>query len=290
MLSEAAVLGYEVGYATSEPNSLVIWEAQFGDFANNAQVIIDQFLSSSEAKWQRYCGLVMFLPHGYDGQGPEHSSARMERYLQLCAEDNMQVCIPTSPAQLFHLLRRQMLRPYRKPLIVFTPKSLLRHPMSVSSLSAYTQGQFELISTSYTEAEEVNIKRLLVCTGKVYFDLLQEKIKHQMSDVGIIRIEQLYPFPKDEVKQELAKFKHIKQVIWVQEEPRNQGAWFYMQSRMNLSDCIHPDQSLEYAGRDYSASPAAGYMQLHKQQQMQLVNDALGVTSSGKNVKLKSVS
>ena len=290
LLSEAAVLGYEVGYATSEPNSLVIWEAQFGDFANNAQVIIDQFLSSSEAKWQRYCGLVMFLPHGYDGQGPEHSSARMERYLQLCAEDNMQVCIPTSPAQLFHLLRRQMLRPYRKPLIVFTPKSLLRHPMSVSSLAAYTQGQFELISTSYTEAEEVNIKRLLVCTGKVYFDLLQEKIKHQMSDVGIIRIEQLYPFPKDEVKQELAKFKHIKQVIWVQEEPRNQGAWFYMQSRMNLSDCIHPDQSLEYAGRDYSASPAAGYMQLHKQQQMQLVNDALGVTSSGKNVKLKSVS
>jgi len=290
LLSEAAVLGYEVGYATSEPNSLVIWEAQFGDFANNAQVIIDQFLSSSEAKWQRYCGLVMFLPHGYDGQGPEHSSARMERYLQLCAEENMQVCVPTSPVQFFHMLRRQMLRPYRKPLIVFTPKSLLRHPMSVSSLDEYTQGQFELIITSYKELEANSIKRLLVCTGKVYYDLQQEKQKHQLDDVGIIRIEQLYPFPKDEVAREIAKFKHLNQIVWVQEEPRNQGAWFYMQSRMNLSDCIAHNQSLEYVGRDYSASPAAGYMQLHKQQQTQLVNEALGLLDSNKSVKLKSVS
>jgi len=290
LLSEAAVLGYEVGYATSEPNSLVIWEAQFGDFANNAQVIIDQFLSSSEAKWQRYCGLVMFLPHGYDGQGPEHSSARMERYLQLCAEENMQVCLPTTPAQLFHMLRRQMLRPYRKPLIIFTPKSLLRHPMSVSPLSDYTNGQFELILTSYEDAEISNINRLLICTGKVYYDLLQEKQKHQLNDVGIIRIEQLYPFPKKEVVQELEKFKHIKQITWVQEEPRNQGAWFYMQSRMNLSSCIDVDQSLRYAGREYSASPAAGYLQLHKQQQAQLVSEALGLVGDDKNVKLKSVS
>lgn len=290
LLSEAAVLGYEVGYATSEPNSLVIWEAQFGDFANNAQVIIDQFLSSSEAKWQRYCGLVMFLPHGYDGQGPEHSSARMERYLQLCAEENMQVCVPTTPAQLFHMLRRQMLRPYRKPLIVFTPKSLLRHPMSVSPLSDYLQGQLKLIVTSYQDSEAENINRLLICTGKVYYDLLREKQKHQLNDVGIITIEQLYPFPKDEVIQELAKFRHIKQITWVQEEPRNQGAWFYMQSRMNLSSCIDSDQSLQYAGRAYSASPAAGYLQLHKQQQAQLVNEALGLVNTDKNVKLKSVS
>jgi len=232
----------------------------------------------------------MFLPHGYDGQGPEHSSARMERYLQLCAEENMQVCVPTSPVQFFHMLRRQMLRPYRKPLIVFTPKSLLRHPMSVSSLDEYTQGQFELIITSYKELEANSIKRLLVCTGKVYYDLQQEKQKHQLDDVGIIRIEQLYPFPKDEVAREIAKFKHLNQIVWVQEEPRNQGAWFYMQSRMNLSDCIAPNQSLEYVGRDYSASPAAGYMQLHKQQQTQLVNEALGLLDSNKSVKLKSVS
>ena len=290
LLSEAAVLGYEVGYATSEPNSLVIWEAQFGDFANNAQVIIDQFLSSSEAKWQRYCGLVLFLPHGYDGQGPEHSSARMERYLQLCAEDNMQVCVPTTPSQLFHMLRRQMLRPYRKPLIVLTPKSLLRHPLSVSQLEEYKTGQFELILTSYNDDTIANINRLLVCTGKVYYDLLEEKQKHQLDDVGIIRVEQLYPFPNEEVTQEIAKFQHIKTVIWVQEEPRNQGAWFYMQSRRNLSDCISSGQSLQYVGRDYSASPAAGYMQLHKQQQARLVKEALGLLDANKNIKLKSVS
>ncbi len=290
LLSEAAVLGYEVGYATSEPDSLVIWEAQFGDFANNAQVIIDQFLSSSEVKWQRYCGLVMFLPHGYDGQGPEHSSARMERYLQLCAEENMQVCVPTTPAQLFHVLRRQMLRPYRKPLIVFTPKSLLRHPMSVSSLDEYTEGQLELILTSYQESDVASINRLLICTGKVYYDLMKDKQKHQLHDIGIIRIEQLYPFPKQEITQEIEKFKNIKQIIWVQEEPRNQGAWFYMQSRKNLSDCIGPDQSLHYVGRDYSASPAAGYLQLHKQQQIKLVNEALGLIDDNQNVKLKSVS
>ncbi len=290
LLSEAAVLGYEVGYATSEPNSLVIWEAQFGDFANNAQVIIDQFLSSSEAKWQRYCGLVLFLPHGYDGQGPEHSSARMERYLQLCAEDNMQVCVPTTPAQLFHMLRRQMLRPYRKPLIIFTPKSLLRHPLSVSSLDDYTNGECRLILKNYQDGDVKKMKRLLICTGKIYYDLLQEKNKHQLDKVAIIRIEQLYPFPFDEVAREVSKFKHIKRVIWVQEEPRNQGAWFYMQSRKNLSSCIDPEQTLDYVGRDYSASPAAGYMQLHKQQQAQLVSAALGLAEANSKIELKSVS
>ncbi|MFK8027819.1 MAG: 2-oxoglutarate dehydrogenase E1 component [Gammaproteobacteria bacterium] len=290
LLSEAAVLGYEVGYATSEPNSLVIWEAQFGDFANNAQVIIDQFLSSSEVKWQRYCGLVLFLPHGYDGQGPEHSSARMERYLQLCAEENMQVCIPTTPAQHFHLLRRQMLRPYRKPLVVLTPKSLLRHPQSTSQLSEFTKDEFKQIITTYNDKDIAKVKRLLLCAGKVYFDLLAKKQENNLDNVEIIRIEQLYPFPKDEIKQELAKFKHVAEIVWVQEEPRNQGAWFYMQSRKNLADCIYADQSLQYAGRDYSASPAAGYLQLHRLQQAQLVNQALGLTNSTKNVELKSVS
>jgi 2-oxoglutarate dehydrogenase E1 component len=290
LLSEEAVLGYEVGYATSEPNALVIWEAQFGDFANNAQVIIDQFLSSSEVKWQRYCGLVLFLPHGYDGQGPEHSSARMERYLQLCAEENMQVCIPTTPAQHFHLLLRQMLRPYRKPLIVFTPKSLLRHPLSTSQLSEFTQEEFKQIITTYDDEDIAKVTRLLLCTGKVYYDLLEQKQSNGLDNIGIIRIEQLYPFPKDEIKAQLVKFKHVSDIVWVQEEPRNQGAWFYMQSRRNLTDCIFSNQSLRYVGRDYSASPAAGYMQLHHQQQNQLVHEALGLTSETKKVELKSVS
>jgi 2-oxoglutarate dehydrogenase E1 component len=290
LLSEAAVLGYEVGYATSEPNSLVIWEAQFGDFANNAQVIIEQFLSSSEVKWQRYCGLVLCLPHGYDGQGPEHSSARMERYLQLCAEENMQVCVPTTPAQHFHLLRRQMLRPYRKPLIVLTPKSLLRHPLSTSKLSEFTQEEFKQTIATYDESDIAKVTRLLFCTGKVYFDLLDQKQKNGLDNVEIIRIEQLYPFPEDEIKAHIVKFKHASDIVWVQEEPRNQGAWFYMQSRKNLADCISPNQSLKYAGRDYSASPAAGYLQLHRQQQNQLVNDALGLVSEANKVELKSVS
>ena len=289
LLSEAAVLGYELGYGTSEPNTLVIWEAQFGDFANNAQVIIDQFLSSSEVKWQRYCGLVLFLPHGYDGQGPEHSSARMERYLQLCAEENMQVCVPTTPAQLFHLLRRQMLRPYRKPLIVLTPKSLLRHPRSTSSINDYTQGEFNQIITTYGDSDLSKVSKLLLCTGKVYYDLLEQKQKSEINDIEIIRIEQLYPFPKEAIKAEMTKFKHVTDVVWVQEEPRNQGAWFYMQSRRNLTDCIYPNQSLQYAGRDYSASPAVGYMQLHRQQQTQLINDALDLTDNVKSVELKSV-
>ena len=280
LLSEEAVLAYELGYATSEPNSLVIWEAQFGDFANNAQVIIDQFLSSSEAKWQRFCGLVLFLPHGYDGQGPEHSSARMERYLQLCAEDNMQVCVPTTPAQHFHLLRRQMLRPYRKPLIVLTPKSLLRHARSVSAMAEFTHDRFNEIICSYARADTASLTKLILCTGKVYFDLLEKQEQHHLDGVAIIRIEQLYPFPRQAIKAEIARFKHLSKIIWAQEEPRNQGAWFYMQSRQNLRDCIYDHQSLVYAGRDYSASPAVGYLQLHKQQQAKLVNDALELNDS----------
>ncbi len=288
LLSEEAVLGYEVGYATAEPNSLVIWEAQFGDFANNAQVIIDQFLSSSEVKWQRFCGLVLFLPHGYDGQGPEHSSARMERYLQLCAEENMQVCVPTTPVQLFHLLRRQMLRPYRKPLIVFTPKSLLRHPLSTSAKEEFTSGGFMEVVTESNYSDVSSIRKLIVCTGKVYFDLIEAKNTNKINDVTIIRIEQLYPFPMDEVTAVMKMFKHVTKIIWVQEEPRNQGAWFYIQSRRKLSACMLPHQSLEYVGRDYSASPAVGYMHLHRKQQNKLIHDALGITTKTSNVELRS--
>lgn len=290
LLSEEAVLGYEVGYSTSEPNSLVIWEAQFGDFANGAQVIIDQFLSSSEVKWQRFCGLVLFLPHGYDGQGPEHSSARMERYLQLCAEDNLQVCSPTTPAQLFHMLRRQMLRPYRKPLIVFTPKSLLRDAMSASTIEDLTQGQFELLKLNYNDSKIASIRKVILCTGKIYYDLQRACNAHNITDIAIIRIEQLYPFPKEAIKAQLAKFGHVSRLLWVQEEPRNQGAWFYMQSRRNLKACILPNQSLDYVGRDYSASPAAGYYHLHIKQQEKITVQALDLEAAASDKKLKSVS
>ena len=290
LLSEEAVLGYEVGYGTSEPDSLIIWEAQFGDFANNAQVIIDQFLSSSEVKWQRFCGLVLFLPHGYDGQGPEHSSARMERYLQLCAEENMQVAVPTTPAQLFHLLRRQMLRPYRKPLIIFTPKSLLRHPRSTSALEEFTEGKFKYVVSEADNVDAKSIRKVILCTGKVYYDLLEAKHTNKIGDIAIIRIEQLYPFPKDALKEQLCKYQNASQVVWVQEEPRNQGAWFYMQSRRNLPACISPHQTLEYVGRDYSASPAAGYLHLHRKQQNKLVQEALEIASSKSSVELRSVS
>ena len=290
LLSEAAVLGYEVGYSTSEPNSLVIWEAQFGDFANNAQVIIDQFLSSSEVKWQRFCGLVMFLPHGYDGQGPEHSSARMERYLQLCAEDNLQVCSPTTPAQLFHMLRRQMLRPYRKPLIVFTPKSLLRDSLSASPIEEFTQGQFDLLKLNYDDSQITNIRKVILCAGKIYYDLQRASNKHEITDVAIIRIEQLYPFPEEAIKNQLAKFEHVSKIVWVQEEPRNQGAWFYMQSRRNLKACLLPNHSLEYIGRDYSASPAVGYYHLHIKQQQEIAIQALDIDLKANEEKLKNAS
>ena len=290
LLSEEAVLGYEVGYCTSEPNSLVVWEAQFGDFANNAQVIIDQFLSSSEVKWQRFCGLVLFLPHGYDGQGPEHSSARVERFLQLCAEENMQVIVPTTPAQLFHLLRRQMLRPYRKPLIVFTPKSLLRHPLSTSSLEEFTASKFEEVILCGGDIDEQVVNKIILCSGKVYYDLIEAKNTNKINNVAIVRIEQLYPFPKDAVKAVISKFSHALKVIWVQEEPRNQGAWFYMQSRRNLPACILPHQSLEYVGRDYSASPAAGYLHLHRKQQNKLVREALEMVDKSSGIELRSVS
>lgn len=278
LLSEEAVLGYEVGYSTAEPETLVIWEAQFGDFANNAQVYVDQFLSSSEAKWQRYCGLVMLLPHGYDGQGPEHSSARMERYLQLCAEENIQICMPSTPAQIFHLLRRQMLRPYRKPLIVMTPKNILRDVDASSQISEFSKGGFRVVIDEADDQKVAGVKRIIFCAGKLYYELLRARRVHKAVDTVIVRIEQLYPFPLEEVKQIIGKYPGVREVIWTQEEPRNQGAWYYMQSRRHLTACLKKNQQLRYAGRPYSASPAAGSLQVHRQQQLALINDALGVS------------
>jgi 2-oxoglutarate dehydrogenase E1 component len=274
VLSEAAVLGFEYGYATADPTALVIWEAQFGDFANGAQVVVDQFLSSGEQKWGRLCGLVMLLPHGYEGQGPEHSSARLERYLQLCAQHNMQVCVPSTPAQIFHLLRRQLLRPVRKPLIVMTPKSLLRHKLATSPLADLASGEFQLLIPEIDKLDKKQVTRVVVCSGKVYYELLEARRSEERNDVAIIRIEQLYPFPDKELKQKLAFYTQAEHVIWCQEEPMNQGAWYSTQH--HLHSCLAKWQSLTYAGREHFASPAGGIVQVHKEQQLRLVKSALG--------------
>lgn len=273
LLSEEAVLAFEYGYATAEPNNLVIWEAQFGDFANGAQVVIDQFISSGEQKWGRLCGLVMLLPHGYEGMGPEHTSARLERYLQLCAQQNMQICIPTSPAQIFHLLRRQMVRPYRKPLIVLTPKSLLRHPMAVSALKDLSEGEFQTVIPEMESVDMKALDRIILCSGKVYYDLLEKRRKRALKNSVIIRIEQLYPFPEADLKKVLQPYTAVKRVIWCQEEPLNQGAWY--SSQHHFIDCLGREQKLEYVGRPASASPAVGYLSVHQKEQDQLVNHAL---------------
>lgn len=273
VLSEEAVLAFEYGYTSSEPTSLVLWEAQFGDFANGAQVVIDQFISSGEQKWGRLCGLVMLLPHGYEGQGPEHSSARLERFMQLCAQHNIQVCTPTTPAQMFHMLRRQMLRKFRKPLIVMTPKSLLRHKLAVSPLSDLTKGKFHTVIPEIDDINAAKVTKVVLCCGKVYYDLLQKRRDDKLNHVAIVRVEQLYPFPKKMLIQELEKFPQAKKIVWCQEEPQNQGVWF--SSQHNIKDCLRDDQSLHYAGREFAAAPAVGSPILHAQQQQALVEQAL---------------
>jgi 2-oxoglutarate dehydrogenase E1 component len=273
LLSEEAVMAFEYGHATTDPDTLNIWEAQFGDFANGAQVVIDQFISSGEAKWNRLCGLALFLPHGYEGQGPEHSSARLERFLQLCAFDNMQVCVPTTPAQDFHMIRRQMIRPVRKPLIVMTPKSLLRHKLAVSSLDELANGTFQLVIGEHRELAAKKVKRVVLCSGKVYYDLLEDAEKRGVADVAIVRVEQLYPFPRTEVCAELDKYAGAKEVVWCQEEPANQGAWF--QIRHHLQACAGTKRSLSYAGRARSPAPAAGHFNTHVGEQTALVEQAL---------------
>ncbi|OGT72182.1 MAG: 2-oxoglutarate dehydrogenase E1 component [Gammaproteobacteria bacterium RIFCSPLOWO2_02_FULL_47_50] len=276
-LSEEAVLAYEYGYSSAEPNSLVIWEAQFGDFANGAQVVFDQFISSCEAKWGRYCGLVVLLPHGYDGQGPEHSSARLERYLQLCAEENMQVCVPSTAGQMFHMLRRQVMRPYRKPLIVMSPKSLLRHKLSTTPIDDILTGRFQTVIDEIDNIDHSAITRLLFCSGKVYYDLLEARRGNNIQNIAIARIEQLFPFPADAVKRVISQYENLQEIVWVQEEPKNQGSWYYMQSRGTMIGCINEHHTFGYAGRFYSASPAVGYMSKHLEQQQQLVANALQI-------------
>lgn len=275
LLSEEAVLGFEYGYSTNDPETLVIWEGQFGDFVNGAQVVIDQFISSGETKWGRFSGLTMYLPHGYEGQGPEHSSARLERFLQLCADHNMEVCIPTTPAQFFHMIRRQMLRQYRKPLIVFTPKSLLRHKLSTSNLDDLAEGtRWQEIIDDIDDIKPKDVERVVLCSGKVYFDLLQARRKQELTNTAIVRIEQPYPFPENELAQLLRRrYNRAERVVWCQEEPKNQGAWYSTQH--HLRNALKPGQELFYAGRDASASPAVGYPKLHHEQQRQLVEAAL---------------
>ncbi len=273
LLSEEAVLGFEYGYSTTDPNCLVIWEGQFGDFVNGAQVIIDQFISSGEAKWGRYCGLTLFLPHGFEGQGPEHSSARLERFLQLSAENNMSVCVPSTPAQMFHMLRRQMLRDFRKPLVVMTPKSLLRHKLSVSSLDDLTHGFFNEVIGEIDDLPAAKVRRVVFCSGKVYFDLLEARRAEELRDVAIVRIEQLYPFPSEDYAAALRHYPNATEVVWCQEEPQNQGAWY--QIRHRLQEPLSHKQELLYSGRAPAAAPAAGILQLHTRQQTGLVAAAI---------------
>jgi 2-oxoglutarate dehydrogenase E1 component len=274
VLSEEAVLGFEYGFSTAEPNALVIWEAQFGDFANGAQVVMDQFISSGETKWGRVCGLVQLLPHGYEGQGPEHSSARLERYLQLCAEHNMQVCVPSNAAQIFHLIRRQMLRPFRKPLVVMTPKSLLRKKEAASSIKELANGSFQTVIPEVDAIEPKQVKRVVACCGKVYYDLLTARRERREDNVAIIRVEQLYPFPHKQFKAEMERYPGATEVVWCQEEPQNQGAWY--QTAHYFRENMRDDQKLHFAGRPASASPAGGYMAKHNERQKALVDQALG--------------
>ncbi|MEY2803442.1 MAG: 2-oxoglutarate dehydrogenase component, partial [Pseudomonadota bacterium] len=275
ILSEEAVLAYEYGYASNDPNTLVIWEAQFGDFANGAQVVIDQFIASGEVKWGRVNGITLMLPHGYEGQGPEHSSARVERFMQLAADTNMQIVQPTTASQIFHVLRRQMLRNLRKPLIIFTPKSLLRNKDATSPLSEFTRGGFQTVlpeSNETVDKKADKVKRVLVCSGKVYYDLVKKREEKGHDDVAILRIEQLYPFPHKAFAAELKKYPNATELVWCQDEPQNQGAWFFIQH--NIHENMLDGQRLGYAGRAASASPAVGYSHLHQEQQKALVEAA----------------
>ncbi len=281
LLSEEAVMAFEYGFSTADPATLDIWEAQFGDFANGAQVVIDQFISSGEAKWDRLCGLALFLPHGYEGQGPEHSSARLERFLQLCALENMLVCVPTTPAQAFHMIRRQMKMATRKPLVVMTPKSLLRHKLATSTLDELAKGEFQHLIPD-AQADAKSVKRVVACSGKVYYDLLEEAQKRKLKDVAIVRVEQLYPFPRKELTAEMKKYSKATDLVWCQEEPQNQGAWYQIQH--HLVHCLQPKQALHYTGRARSPAPAVGHFNDHVAEQQQLVADALVNPLNGKQI------
>jgi 2-oxoglutarate dehydrogenase E1 component len=274
ILSEEAVLAFEYGYASNDPNTLVIWEAQFGDFANGAQVVIDQFIASGEVKWGRVNGITLMLPHGYEGQGPEHSSARLERFMQLSADTNMQIVQPTTASQIFHILRRQMVRNLRKPLVIMTPKSLLRAKDAASPLTEFTKGSFQTVIPENRELRADKVKRVIVCSGKVYYDLARKREERGIDDVAILRIEQLYPFPHKVFAAEMKKYPNAVDVVWCQDEPQNQGAWFFVQHYIHEN--MLEGQKLGYSGRSASASPAVGYSHLHQEQQKALVDGAFG--------------
>ena len=276
LLSEAAVLAFEYGYSTTTPNALVIWEAQFGDFANSAQVVIDQFIASGEHKWSRLCGLTLLLPHGYEGQGPEHSSARLERFLQLSAEHNIQVCLPTTSSQVFHMLRKQVLCPLRKPLIVMSPKSLLRHKETVSTMTEMAEGSFQVIIDETDGFEAEKVEKVVICSGKVYYELRAERRVRGLENIAIIRLEQLYPFPHEDFENCLLQYRNVKTITWCQEEPMNQGAWYSSQHHIRRVLNEHfPEIWLEYSGREASAAAAAGYPALHMSQQQKFIDEAL---------------
>jgi 2-oxoglutarate dehydrogenase E1 component len=281
-LSEFGVLGFEYGYSLADPRTLVLWEAQFGDFANGAQTIIDQFIASGEAKWLRASGLVMLLPHGYEGQGPEHSSARLERYLQLCAEDNMQVANCTTPANYFHILRRQMLREFRKPLVLMTPKSLLRHKLAVSSIEDFTgDSHFMRILSDLNPPAEGETRRLVLCSGKLAYELMEARDEAGDEHTEIVRIEQLYPFPSEPLVKRLEAMPKLEELVWAQEEPKNNGAWFFVDPLLEccLEEAGFKGMRPRYAGREPSASPATGLAKRHAKEQAALIADALGHSS-----------
>ncbi|MFN3986305.1 MAG: 2-oxoglutarate dehydrogenase E1 component [Rhodocyclaceae bacterium] len=274
VLSEEAVLAFEYGYATAEPNQLVVWEAQFGDFVNGAQVVLDQFISSGEAKWGRLCGLTLMLPHGFEGQGPEHSSARLERLMNNAAEQNWQVCVPTTPAQIFHLLRRQMVRKVRKPLVIITPKSLLRHKEAVSTFDDFAKGRFQTVIPEVDALDPKKVKRVVLCQGKIYYELLAYRRENEIKDTAILRIEQLYPFPAEAFSKAVGQFPNAKEVVWVQEEPRNQGAWYWLASRQHLTDVLGAKRRLLLVSRPAAAAPAVGYYAKHNAQQKEVIENA----------------
>jgi 2-oxoglutarate dehydrogenase E1 component len=277
LLSENAVLGFDYGYSLNFPQMLCLWEAQFGDFSNGAQVVIDQFIASAESKWQRPSGIVLLLPHGYEGQGPEHSSGRLERFLQLCAEENMQVCNVTTPAQYFHVLRRQMKRPFRKPLVIMTPKSLLRAADCVSSMQDFTNDSFHEILPGPFAGKPEEARRIIFCSGKVYYDLLKHREAKKINDAAIIRVEQLYPLAEEQLSAAISRFPKASTFVWCQEESQNMGAWSYMALPLRR---ILADKPIVYAGRNASASPAVGALAVHKAEQKQLVHDAFSLITS----------
>ncbi|MFH1569889.1 MAG: 2-oxoglutarate dehydrogenase E1 component, partial [Gemmatimonadota bacterium] len=285
MLSELAVLGFEYGMSSADPRRLILWEAQFGDFANGAQAIIDQYIASAEAKWHRMSGIVLLLPHGLEGQGPEHSSARLERYLQLCAKNNLQVCYPSTPSQLFHVLRRQMHRSFRKPLILMTPKSLLRHKACVSDIGEFCDGTFRNVIDDPAAGDPTTIRRVLLCSGKVYYDLMAGRQSRELEGVALVRVEQLYPFPEPEVREIIGRYGQAEEFMWVQEEALNMGAWYFVQPL--IDELLPPELDLRYVGRDEAASPAVGDHLLHQSEQREIVEQALDLRP--RELKLEDV-